>query len=339
MESSLEQPWIGFDGSIHKHPLANAIQTELIDNPSFSFNSVSCLDHHWVHDCNLFFPKKTGYSYDEKFGSRVKDVDKDKSYFLWRTYDSDIPSRYNDPERLISHWKLFVLDGIVNYNYSYNIKIIIELDVPFKTLTHDDISTIKTQTIDNLGISIDTIKTTSINKAGVYEKSWIVDNLDSSRQRVFARTKTESDQYIRGCLSEEAVFDENTSHMIIILKSGSIDINPYCELSYSLSDSRTIYGKFDIDEQAEIPIEACGDDDETATDYHRRYLHYRRNLCVWGLLDCVCSSSNVCMKVLNGRASSFGYNRYSRVMSLGTDISNTLETRMHRLDVSVEKTI
>lgn len=41
--------------------------------------------------------------------------------------------------------------------------------------------------------------------------------------------------------------------------------------------------------------------DETPTDYHRRNLHYRRNKCVWRLLDCRCSSSNVCLTIENGR--------------------------------------
>ena len=335
MESVHKQPWIGPDGTTQKHPLAIAIQTELIDDPTFSFNSVSCLDYYWVHDCNLFFPTKKGYSYDEEIGGRPPHPDKDKSFFFWRTYDTNIP--YDDPEYIFSHCELFVLDGSTNYNYSYNIKIIVELEVPFKKLTQEDISTIKTQTIDNLGISVHTIKSTSINQAGVYEYAWIIDNLDSFRQQVFARTKTESDQYVTRCLTREDVYDSNTTHLIIILNPGIIDIDPYSELCYDLSDSRTIYGKFDIDEQAEIPIAVLGPEDETATDYHRRNLHYRRNQCVWGLLDCRCSSSGICNKVESGRACccGFGGPGGGKVISLGTDQSQTLEARMNRLEVGV----
>ena len=336
MESGHEQPWICSDGTTQKHPLAIAIQTELIDDPTFSFNTVSCLDYYWVNECNLFFPIKKGYSYDEEIGGRPPHPDKDKSFFFWRTYDPDIP--YDDPEYMFSHWKLFVLDGSTNYNYSYNIKIIVELEAPFLTLTQDDILTIKTETIDRLGISVDTTKTISINQAGVYEYAWIIDNLDSFRQQVFARTKTESDQYVTRCLTREDVYDANTTHLIIILNPGIIDVDPYSELSYDLSDSRTLYGKFDIDEQAEIPIGVLGPEDETATDYHRRNLHYRRNQCVWGLLDCNCSSSGVCNKVENGRTCccGFGGPEGGKVMSLGTDQSQTLEARMLRLDVEVE---
>jgi len=330
MESVHEQPWIGSDGTIQKHSLAVAIQTELIDDPTFSFNTVSCLDYYWVNECNLFFPTKKGYSYDEELGNWPAHPDKNKSFFFWRTYDTDIP--YEDPEYMFSHSELFVLDGSTNYNFSYNIKIIVELGVPFLTLTREDISTIKTQTIDKLGISVDTIKSTSINQAGVYEYAWIIDNLDSFRQQVFARTKTESDQYVTRCLTKKDIYDANTTHMIIILNPGIIDVDPYSELCYDLSDSRTLYGKFDMDEQAKIPIGVLGPDDETATDYHRRNLHYRRNQCVWGLLDCRCSSSGICNKVENGRACCSGGPGGGKVMSLGTDQSQTLEARMHRLE-------
>jgi hypothetical protein len=330
MDSIDKHPWIDSDGTIQKHPLAIAIQTELIDDPTFSFNTVSCLDYYCVQDCNSFFPTKKGYSYDEELGNWPEHPDKNKSFFFWRTYNPDIP--YDDPEHMFSHWKLFVLDGSINYNYSYSIKIIVELEVQFLTLTDEDISTIKTQTIDKLGISTDTIKNTSINQAGVYENAWIVDNLDSFRQQVFARTKTESDNYITRCLTREPVVDSNKTHMILILNPGIIDFDPYSELCYDLSDSRTLYGKFDMDEQAKIPIGVLGPDDETATDYHRRNLHYRRNQCVWGLLDCNCSSSGVCLKVENGRdcCCGFGGPGGGKVMSLGTDQSQTLEARMDR---------
>ena len=331
MEFVHKQPWIALDGTIHKHPLAIAIQTELIDDPTFSFKTVSSLDHYWVNDCNLYFPTKKGYPYDEELRGWPPHPDKDKSFFFWRTYDSDIP--YDDPEYMFSHWELFVLDGSTTYNYSYNIKIIVELDVPFKTLTRGDISTIKTQTIDKLAVSRDTIKTTSINKAGIYEEAWNIDNLDSIRQQVLARTKTESDRYITRCLARESVYDTNTTHMIIILNPGIIDVDPYSELCYDLSNSRNLYGKFDIDEQAEIPIGVLRHDDETATDYHRRSLHYRRNKCVWGLLDCNCSSSGVCSKVESASACSCGFagSGNGRLMSLGVDQSQTLEARMNRL--------
>ena len=147
MESVHEQPWIGSDGTIQKHPLAVAIQTELIHDPTFSFNTVSCLDYYWVNECNLFFPNKKGYSYDEELGCWPPHPDENKSFFFWRTYDIDIP--YDDPEYMFSHRELFVLDGSTNYNLSYNIKIIVELGVPFLTLTREDISTIKRKLLTN----------------------------------------------------------------------------------------------------------------------------------------------------------------------------------------------
>ena len=60
----------------------------------------------------------------------------------------------------------------------------------------------------------------------MYEYDWIIDNQDSFRQQVFARTKTESDQYVTRCLTKEDMYDANTTHTIIILNPVFIDFVP-----------------------------------------------------------------------------------------------------------------
>ena len=43
------------------HPLAEIFTNEVINHPTgYKFNTVTCLDYPWVHECNLFFPTKNG---------------------------------------------------------------------------------------------------------------------------------------------------------------------------------------------------------------------------------------------------------------------------------------
>lgn len=320
-----------------KHPIAKIIKRELIDNPEFRFNHVSIIDHHWVGDCNLFFPQKEGYQYNE-YGIQPKHPDDKYSFFFWRDYNS--PERYpsNNPEYLHSHWRRFVIDGSTKYNYNYNIKFIIELDTPFKTLTNDDILMLKSNTIEKLDITHYNIKTITVNQAGEYERLRFKNGLDQFRQQTLSMTKTESDIYIQDCLTRKTSYDPKKTHIIIIIKPGinifggkGISYDPYSELVYSLANGKTFHTTFDVNEEADIPLEVMSPQDETTTDIFKRRLHYRRNMCVWALLDCNCSSNGICLKIESGRTCSCGFGGNGRVYSLGTDQSNTLEARMTRL--------
>ena len=52
-----------------------------------------------------------------------------------------------------------------------------------------------------------------------------------------------------------------------------------------------------------IPIEVLCPGDETATDIMRREQYYTKNLCIWGLKDCHCSSTGVpCNKTESDRS-------------------------------------
>ena len=116
----------------------------------------------------------------------------------------------------------------------------------------------------------------------------------------------------------------------------------------------------------EVPIGCIDPDDETPTDRDRRYTYYRKNTCIWGLLDCPCNSTgSLCHKLetelyLSGFGSEIyshqsddevdsgndesegeldigndesdgGYHPSPRVWSLSTNIDNTLGARMDRL--------
>ena len=50
-----------------------------------------------------------------------------------------------------------------------------------------------------------------------------------------------------------------------------------------------------------IPIDVSNPINETGTDRERRLLNYRQNRCIWGLLDCHCSTNggSLCIRKLN----------------------------------------
>lgn len=82
--------------------------------------------------------------------------------------------------------------------------------------------------------------------------------------------------------------------------------------------------------------------DETPCDSSRRYVAYMRNTCIWGLQDCECYGRGPCNYVeTHGPRCCCGFgcdpNKGERVYSLGTDIDNTLTTRMVRLGWKGEK--
>jgi len=97
--------------------VAGIIQRGLIDNPEFSFNHIDYLN--WSNDCNLFFPTKNGYGWNDP--RRGTHPDKDKSFFFWRDYDEwstypgNSPEKHYNPEWMISHHRLFVFDGTTNF--------------------------------------------------------------------------------------------------------------------------------------------------------------------------------------------------------------------------------
>ena len=120
-----------------------------------------------------------------------------------------------------------------------------------------------------------------------------------------------------------------------------------------------------------VPISVMGPDNETPTDRDRRYTYYRQTECIWGLLNCDCSSNGCpCHKVeteyyRNGGSCICGFPGHShdwsdseeedqcdedgypirsqgysssesyRIWSLGTNIDNTLGSRMARLGAEV----
>lgn len=182
------------------HPLAEIFTNEVINHPTgYKFNTVTCLDYPWVHECNLFFPTKNGNGWDE-YGRKIPHPDDNKTFFLWRTYESyeGYDATHTNPEFIHSWWELFILDGTSRYNY-----------------------------------------------------------------------------------------------------------------------------------QDEYPVEVLHEEDETPTDRQRRHLQYRKNLCIWGLLDCRCSSNGcLCLKLENQR---YGCDYNMRqIVSISTDQGNTLAARMSR---------
>ena len=65
--------------------------------------------------------------------------------------------------------------------------------------------------------------------------------------------------------------------------------------------------KYDTDTN-KIPIECDSPNDETTTDRSRRYVHYRKERCSWGLKNCVCSASGgQCDKLLNEHYQQYGW--------------------------------
>ena len=157
----------------------------------------------------MWFPQKNGcrairYTHPD-FPEHLKDSDltyytrphrdKDKSFFFWKDYsiETSYEEHREDPEYMISHWRLFVLDGASNF--------------------------------------------------------WNGDKPDYSTGR--------------GCLQPN--YDDDD-----LLKSPIEN----------------------------VPISCFAPEDETATDYNRRQLHYCKEKCSWALIDnCVCSSSGVCSKI------------------------------------------
>ena len=109
-----------------------------------------------------------------------------------------------------------------------------------------------------------------------------------------------------------------------------------------------------------VPNGCLSPDNETPTDRDRRHTYYRQTTCVWGLLNCHCSSNGApCHKVetefyRNGGSCScgfgadihpdcesdededdetdtYGYSTANRVWSLSTNQDQTLGARMARL--------
>jgi hypothetical protein len=85
------------------HPLAKIIKQDLLDNPKFTFNHISMLDHYWVRDSNGSFPVKRTCSL--------------KSYFLWRYYGewSCYDDHKDNPDYLYSSYENYIFDGTSIY--------------------------------------------------------------------------------------------------------------------------------------------------------------------------------------------------------------------------------
>ena len=108
------------------HPTATIIREGVFDNPEYRFNHIRPGDVWWsstsgpdgVYDCNVFFPRKRGYAYDDNC-KKPPHPDDNYSFFFWRDYNTIEEYTKNDdeeydPEWLRSNHDLFVFDGTVN---------------------------------------------------------------------------------------------------------------------------------------------------------------------------------------------------------------------------------
>ena len=85
-----------------------------------------------------------------------------------------------------------------------------------------------------------------------------------------------------------------------------------------------------------IPIDVSNPINETGTDRERRLLNYRQNRCIWGLLDCHCSTNggSLCIRKLNkGPPCIYGDGyRPTQLVNLRKDTSKSLKIRIESMN-------
>ena len=141
-----------------------------------------------------------------------------------------------------------------------------------------------------------------------------------------------------------------TSHWRLFVLDGSTRFWHGDKPDYS-TERWCLHPNYDDDDLLKSPIEhvpiSCNEpDNETATDYNRRQLHYRKEKCSWALIDdCNCSSNKVCSKIENENycCSEFSdeadeefNSKYliPKMISLGTNVNSLLGLRMAALDAT-----
>ena len=235
------------------HPLAKIFQDAVLTPDSnFKFNHVSLFED--GINCNVWFPQKNCYNSiyytDPSFPEELKNTDqlyyypphpdKDKSFFFWKDYSSKSPyqEHKDNPEYMISNWRLFVLDGSVRF--------------------------------------------------------WDGSTPDYTSERWCLRPNYDDHDLVKPTIED-------------------------------------------------VPIGCFEPDNETATDYNRRQLYYRKERCSWALLaDCNCTESSVCSKVENElyeKNHDTDNDKYytPTMISLGTNVNSLLGARMAALDASEPK--
>ena len=257
------------------------------------------------------------------------------SFSCWNV----IPSGY-----IHSNHRVFELDGSTNYENHASLKVIIELSQKFESFSEEDIDALKIQTkslISDHNIDYSDIRTLTVNspfiedrnhfKSGdwnhAYHRSYQDWNMISSMN---------DDGYTRSRLPETHSYrDDSCTHIELVFNPSFEKISElFCGMSkwfvYNLSTGPQV-GKLDYNYQSNCDISCLGGENETGTDYSRRYLEYTKNACIWGLLDCNCSSTGgTCLKVQNEgpNRSWYGFGLDSgKIVGLGT--VNTLEERMN----------
>jgi len=113
-----------FPTSIQKRisrKIAQLYRTEVLET-KYKFNHVSFdsvtwpKSYHMLFECNGFFPKKNGYSYDDKrqiYNGGSGHPDDKYTFFFWKQYNTITDS--DDPDYLHSWYKQYELDGSTNY--------------------------------------------------------------------------------------------------------------------------------------------------------------------------------------------------------------------------------
>lgn len=342
------------------HPTAVAVKVDLIDNLLFTFNCVSCLDYPWVNECTFINPTpKSTYISDESI-EKIPRYDDGRSYFGYRDYDMVIQSDgtlgrkidYDSfscwnvvPDGYIhSHHRLFELDGNTNYENQASLKVIIELSQKFDSFSEEDIEVLKMQTksfiIDHNNINDSDIRSLTVNRPFVEDRVRF-----KSADWNHAPHRSYMDWELINTHSSFAppnsYRNEDYTHIELVLNPSFGKISDlFSGMSkwfvYNISNG-PIVGKVDYNYQSNCEIACFGSYNETGTDYARRYLEYTKNSCIWGLLDCDCSSNGCpCLKIQNDSANRSLYMFDSdhdddgKIVSICTDLSNTLEARMNR---------
>jgi hypothetical protein len=101
--------------------IAQLYRTEVLET-DYKFNHVDLYSVTWaktynmLFECNGFFPKKNGYSYDDKrqtYNGGSGHPDDKHTFFFWKHYNTI--TNIDDPDYLHSWHEQYILDGTSNY--------------------------------------------------------------------------------------------------------------------------------------------------------------------------------------------------------------------------------
>ena len=323
------------------HPTAIAIKKELIDNPLFTFKEVSILDYPWVSECGFRPTPHTKYSFNYLYVPRS---DEGRTYFAHRDYHiivndegelvSKIPydSEYcNKIGYVHSHSIIWQLDGSTNYKFHSSLKLVLEIKSDLEKLSHVDVETLKIQTKDLI-----------FKSGSVFESDITTVTVDKPYNQELTRFKESDYTYTlsRNCKQfGTSNPDPNITHIEVVFTpqfSKTVNLCKFLDKTYVYDiSSGPLVGHISFDYQPNCKISCLNDDNETGTDYARKYLEYTKNSCIWGLLDCDCSSSGCeCLKVQNEGPNRdwYGHGIEGKIGSLGTVSKETLKYRINTLN-------